>query len=189
MGVWRFSGRDARRLPLRIQQGWRVLGFRAGRDTVVLGVIAMERQPGGLKAHKQYVRARGPGNPTIISTRSKPSRGRWDVNAAGDLAFIQDSAGVVAVLKAKRKTAEAALTEPGVRTLCFCGPDLCTVAEGVLRRHTEAAVGRVAEVGDVGVLSSTAESVAWSALVDGRVRISVQALAGVGSSPTATTPM
>lgn len=182
MGVWRYQGPAARRLPFRIDANWRVLGFRAGADHVFFGVAAMDPQAGGgFQVHKQYVRVRKSGKKTVIPTGLKPFRHRWAVSPEGDLAFIRDSTGAIARLKPNRKTAKVLFEEPGVTTLCFCGPYLCTVAGGTLRRHADGSVETLAEPGDVTALSCTADRVAWSGSVDEQAQLTVLHVAPAAS--------
>ena len=172
-GLWRLDGTSARRLPFRFEPRWRVLpGLGAGKDRVVVPVLAAG--PDG--ARMQYVRVRGSGKHTIIATKRRPARGGWAVNGAGDLAFVHDGAGGVAVVEAGRDTARVVLAAPGVALLCWCGRDLCTVANGQLRRHEGSTIEPIADPGEVAQLSCTAERAAWSSTIDGRPRIGVQIL-------------
>lgn len=163
MSLWRLPEGHLRRVPFNLERTWKILAFGAGKDHAFLGVTAFDvSDPEDKRAWYQYVRVRKSGKHTIIPTRRKPHRRSWDVNAAGDLVFIEDGAGTVSLLRANRDTPKLALTEPGVDTVCFCGSKLCTVAEGVLRRHFKTSAETIAEPGDVKLLSCTADRVAWA---------------------------
>ena len=163
MSLWHIGEAHVQRIRFEMERTWRIQGFRAGKDRLFLGVTAVDFDgPKESRVSYQYLRVRKSGKHTVIPTGAKPFPRIWAVNAAGDLAFIEDRAGHVYVVRANRDTPKLALTEPGVDTVCFCGSKLCTVAEGVLRRHFKTSAETIAEPGDVKLLSCTADRVAWA---------------------------
>ena len=176
MSLWRFGERHIRRINFEMGT-WNIHGFRAGKDRMFLAVTAIDRDaPKESRISYEYVRVRTSGKHTAVPSLGQPIWRRWDVNPAGDLAFISDSSGTVSLMRANRETPTVAFTQPGAEALCFCGADLCTVAEGSLDRHRRGAVQHIANPGDLDLLACSGDRVAWAGPGDGRSQITVVSL-------------
>jgi hypothetical protein len=75
------------------------------------------------------------GTLSTAETGSPPVAGRWAVNAAGDLAFVADDAGSVAIWAVAAKTARVAFEDASVEHLCWCGASVCTLGNGAIHKH------------------------------------------------------
>ncbi len=161
-GLWRIEGEHVERLRLRLDSEWRLLPG-LGAASKVAFVVAIEPRA----AKWWFVRVPVRGKAERIAAPRATREGRWAVDGRGALAWIGDGGGVM-VVDPGRVTARVAvhanadLTD--VQRLCWCGADVCTIAGGVLWRHTAGgeAVKLAEGVGEVGRVSCGFGRAAWT---------------------------
>ena len=132
VALWQI-GRGVKRLPFRPEPGWHLeLGLGAGKRKLFLPASEMLND----RATRWFfIRFDIGGALSTAETGSPPVRGRWAVNAAGDLAFVADDAGSVAIWPITAKTARVAFEHASVEHLCWCGTSVCTLGDGAIHRH------------------------------------------------------
>jgi hypothetical protein len=160
--LWRFDGDRVARLPFHPDPTWKLLpGLGAASKVAIVAAIEPRARKGWL------VRVPVRGKVAKISVPVLPREGRWAVDGRGALALVSDTDAVMIVDPGKTTPRIAVQPNPDltdVQRLCWCGPDVCTIAGGVLRRHPPSGQDvRVAEdLGDVVRLSCGFGRIAWS---------------------------
>ncbi len=158
-GLWRLDLQDARRMPFHPDPSWRLLpGLTAGDHTVALPAAI----PGAGAPQFRFVRIDRRNRVATAATTILPRLGSWAIGGAGDLAFIADAHGTVAVWKASEPNPKPAFVQAGSRMLCWCDGAVCTFGEAVRRHPTGAAAQLIAtELGSFSRISCDDDRVAW----------------------------
>lgn len=155
--VWRFDGERVVRLPFHPDPTWKLMpGLGAGSKVAILPAI----DP---KAGKSWlVRVPARGKVSTIAVPTPPRASQWAVDTRGVIAFVDG--GEVKIADPGKTTPRTFAQQVDVQQLCWCGPEVCTIARGVLRRHPARGepASLATDVGDVARLSCGYGRIAWS---------------------------
>lgn len=160
MSVWRYEGLHLRQITFRTDEAGMFRGeIRAGPRMVFLPTI--DHVDGG-RPQVFLLRLDVRGKMTKVPIEGT-SPLRWSVNRAGSVVF-RGADDAVMQLDAKASKPRRLFDEPNLSAVCWCGRDVCTVVDDVIRRHRRGraeAEPVVEDVGSVDQLVCSADRIAW----------------------------